>query len=168
MYTWEGIHLSDVVYIEGKVTDPDKNRLYTAENVLNFLILELVGPMRIYDCQLYADSIVRSKWWQYRSSLRGVTIAEARKNAVESTSSYPDGIITLVEEHCTKLTICHELTHLIVYEKYEPGHGRKFCQTYLQMVRRFIGPVFAQALAREYSNYNVKWYRLKGGQNGTG
>lgn len=120
----------------------------------------------VSEAQAWVDTIVGSRWYHsYRVvSKRGGPVRSHHRTDVvlsdgrgrRSACHYiGTAEIALPRSTRDRLTILHELAHLMVPER--PAHGRTFVQVHLDLVRRWIGHDAWRDLREAYQQQRVKW-----------
>lgn len=141
-----------------RARDSQRQKVFDAEDAL---VIRL--PSVRLDCFSlvcdYAKAVTGTRWWKEHYSKKQVYMKQPRSDSCTSLA-LEDGGIRIAKCHYEKVTILHELCHLVIPWQYA-SHGREFCKTMLDMVGRFISPEAKQMLREEYRKHSVKWCAKK-------
>ena len=123
----------------------------------------------VKDIQKWIDSITDSDWFRsylipaneeelsdhitprHRHYRIQVKDGRGRRRAGGSSAGY----ITLPVWSRTRITILHEVAHVIIRTK--PWHGKAFTRCVLDLVHEFVGPEWAEHLRLCYDDKKVKY-----------
>lgn len=140
--------------------DSQRQKVFDAEETLVRLLPSCKLDSFDSTCD-YIMTTTNTRWWKTRCPRRASQIRVERARSDSCTSlSFFDGEIRLAQCHYDKITILHELCHLLI-PWHCASHGREFCKTMLEMTGRFISPGAKGMLRAEYRKRGVKWCARK-------
>ncbi|MGA1036654.1 MAG: hypothetical protein ACO3VQ_02465 [Ilumatobacteraceae bacterium] len=113
--------------------------------------------MSIEECQQYVDKIISSKYVQRTWNLRGterVRVYAGRGGGKAYHSLFGAGHITLGVWARQEAIVIHEVAHLLAGGT---RHNWQFCETYLKLVRHFMGKEAHDRLKASFKQHRVKY-----------
>lgn len=141
------------------IRDSAQSKVYRAERaaVNAYRLAGYQIPVRsLCEMQQRANVIVKSKTWK---SMLVENKTGARKIRIEKINSrvylgmaYYDGLIQISPSGQTDDVLIHELTHVVG----NWHHDIRFRMQQIKLASRFICPIYAKILAKEYRNQGLK------------
>jgi len=83
---------------------------------------------------------------------REIQIKEMNSRAYLGMAYHIEGVITLSNSGLTDDTLIHELAHMVG----NWHHDIRFRMQQIKLASRFISPIYAKILAKEYRNHGLK------------
>jgi len=139
-----------------KVRDNQRSRIYGAERLaLSVFDQETKRPMNLIECQRLLDQIGAGLPEQINiKDGRGCRRARAR-----TTWYGMEPVIVLPKWARTKTVVCHEAAHIMA--GLSNKHNQNFAATFLDLIKRYVGPLEAEILKQAYKECRVKFRRSK-------
>lgn len=136
------------------MSDPQKNRLYAAEDVPTSPTMATVAEVQRYVDKVLGRAYLRKK---YGSRLpRKVTVLDGRmRRSACATYTWQGAVIRAPRWSRSEQTVLHELAHHITWR--DQDHGPEFAAVYLDLVRHMLG---ADAAARLQARFRVHGVRV--------
>ena len=130
------------------MTDLQKQRLYNAERVLRDHPTKFRTQEQI---ERYVSEVTGSDTWK---AMNGPAVVRVRIKRSDSNHSHAIGNeIALCPNQCDKVTVIHELAHVVSSD----GHGPQYAGRYLQLVEEFIGRSWAKSLRKSMEEHRVAY-----------
>lgn len=114
--------------------------------------------MSIEECQQYVDKIISSKYVQRTWNLRGnerVSVVVGRGGGMAYNSPFGAGHISLGVWARQEAIVIHEVAHLLAGDR--ARHNWQFCETYLKLIRHFMGKEAHDRLKASFKQHRVKY-----------
>lgn len=145
-----------------KERDSQKSKLYKAEKVLEQVSsrLETIAEIEGYINHALNRAPIKSRYSRWTGGHLMIRDGRGARNATGGT-----GAVKFPCWSRTQYIVLHELAHVIAQRKYGvyiAGHGRLFCEVYLDLVR-FVMGVAAHDLLKESFKTNKVKFRPKRG-----
>ncbi len=149
----------------GHKRDSRKQKLYDAENnirhseqvsVLQFHSLDEVDT---YIRSLINDPWIRKRWSAVREEDFSVTLIPRISGAASARKL--DSTIWLPRWAWNDLTVLHEFCHLLTPYGADPGHGRFFARSLLEIVGHKMGSATREILRCEFVKFGVQYQPIK-------
>lgn len=150
----------------GRPVDSQKKRVYAAENVAldnEDAPIPMERWTTVAEMQRYVDRLLASAWWRRRwPSITRITINDGA--GYRSATAYGiKGKIEMPRWARKEWVMLHEIAHVVVDrtigQRAAAGHGREFCQVYLELVGHMMGDDARKALKAEFQEKKVKHTR---------
>ena len=151
--------------------DNQRSKVYKAERLAwSVYDADARKPLTLLECQKIANAVARSmtkkRNWGTMACATPVKIGVHfiggtgwGRRAVANNRWRTGRMINLPEWGRTKAIVCHELAHHAA--GLEHGHDGRFVSSFIQLTRRFIGPVEAEILKQAFLETRVKTRRIK-------
>jgi putative metallohydrolase (TIGR04338 family) len=137
--------------------DSQKSKVYRAERLAwSVYDQPTTQPISLHECQKIANAVSRTL--KLREPIAVIAIGgrswwrSARANEIWGCRT-----IKLPQWAQTKVVVCHELAHHVAGLSH--GHNGRFVSSFIQLTRRFIGPVEADILKLAFKEAHVKTKR---------
>ena len=147
--------------------DSQKGRLYRAENEVRRLVGDKVFPNKI-GFYAFIEKIERDRWFRRTYGIRKFTLHDGRGRKSAAAWGFRD--MTFPRWSRTPMIVLHEVAHCCTHwlahrsnEKHA-GHGWLYAQTYLRLVRHFMGEEVHHKLRASYRAHRVKYKRPRKGR----
>jgi putative metallohydrolase (TIGR04338 family) len=152
-------HAADVVVLDGD--DPQRERVYAAEDDCYPGWGRRLGSLT--EVRRWLGRVFDSRWFYRRYSAPG---CELQVTGFRVEDDRGDGWARGWRKGSTcrlvlpaalryEVIVCHELAHCLTW-RHLPLHGREFFRTFLQLVRRFVGPHEADWLREAFVEHGVR------------
>lgn len=137
--------------------DSQRSKVYAAEDaafprILGLARLDLNEMQRIVD-KVCSSKLVQRKYPRAKHAPL-VTDGRARRSAAYDHWRNQVKMPTWAR---TKSALLHELAHALTYQKGEAGHGWRFCECYLYLVRVYMSKGAEETLRAEFKARKVKF-----------
>lgn len=162
--------------MKGTERDNQRSRVYKAERCLR------VAPdrMTLEACQAYVDGITAGRWWRrHWPTSPGVTVKDGRGSRRARVDASHRGFCLQVEMEVPRwardpAVLLHELAHVAHDTAQrnrhlgmsrnpsyvaEAPHGWQFCQTFLRLVRHYLGVEQEARLRASFKEHRVRYKR---------
>jgi hypothetical protein len=110
--------------------------------------------LSIAELQKFCDVVLESREWRRVSGVRKITILSRRGNGASALYWFQEIKFGVGAPHSVWLLL-HEMAHIAV--GIGGGHGERFCEIYLGLVRKFIGNGEAAWLKNHFLANKVKF-----------
>lgn len=131
--------------------DPQKNRVYAAQRVINPLGKRIEKVPAI---QSYVDQICASRKFKKITGRPAHKVKVLDGRARRSACGCPfTKEIKIPKFYRSERTIIHELAHTLAYDR----HGPEFCWYYIQLVDLQFGSEAAESLRESFRANRVDW-----------
>lgn len=139
--------------------DSQRSKVYEAETLAN---IESGYLKTVDEMQKFVNQIMSSRWWKSRSSIDYITVMPGRgcKRALATYTYTHKAAIKMPKWSRYEICILHELTHHLVHWE-NAAHGREFCRTYLEMIKRFLGHTQYVKQRDAFKKVGVKYCKRK-------
>lgn len=136
--------------------DPDRRRVYAAENLVfdQTLHTEPLGPAGVMDL---AELVAAEPWWAAHG-VRFELIPARRESGHSSATHRAAGVsrIRLSIHQEDAATLAHELAHLLsAHHGARVGHGARFRTAELDVVAMLCGTVASARLAEAFAQHGL-------------
>ena len=127
-----------------KILKDQKQLVYNAENQFRRIYRkEFQYYKTLKDIEVFTNYILASSWFKRRYKIKNIYAYYTRKNVaygwLEDTQTIS---MELPRWARNQLTVLHEISHGLcesAYNTQKIGHGVKFVDTYLSLIRRYLG-----------------------------
>jgi len=144
----------------GHERDNQRKKVYQSE----WTVEERVGRGRflptVEDIQNYIDQMLEDPWFKERfPNTKPIEVCEERnvRSGAYNQHLNRKSIIKISDGMRYELVVIHEVTHALLHYARHAYHGRLFARVYLDLVRHFMGNLWADTLQEEYDRNNVKY-----------
>jgi len=133
--------------------DSQRIRVYRAEWWVEATLPVNCKFKSIKEIQTFIDNLFNEVWFKTRWKISAPKVME-----ITGRTAYAirDDEIHLPQWGWNKITVLHELSHIVHPHNYGTPHGRYFCRTFLALVGHKIGHKFAKDLKKEFIKRNVR------------
>jgi putative metallohydrolase (TIGR04338 family) len=142
--------------------DSQRSKVYKAEQAA-FNPFGDVGVMTLStvpEMQAYVDHMRASKWWEgcrYPKITITVTDGRGRSRFACATIDYRGRVIKMPSFARKNWVVLHEVAHHIAREQGSGWlHDWRFCEIYLDLVRRMMGKAAHDALRASFKKHGVR------------
>ena len=137
--------------ITGKQRDQQRSRVYKAENAVPG------WPGKQFESLKEVDNWVKrimagKTWTKHFQRTRPILVKDGRGRR---RASGGNGRIVLQRWARSQMVVLHEIAHVLTSDQ----HGPRFCDTYLNLVSRYLGKETGEALRLAFVNHNVTYYK---------
>lgn len=135
-----------------KLRDNQKGKVNRSQFVLNLISTRY---REVKEVSKYAETILSSDWFQSRyPSIKTVIVIDSRTNRKGKGWREKEVLfLKLPRSSFFQSSVLHELAHALSHEVHDP----KFCQTYLELVKTFMGDLAHERLVNSYLNNQVSF-----------
>lgn len=137
--------------------DSQQSKVYRAERLAwSVYDQPTTQPIPLHECQKMANAI--SQTLKLREPIKVIAIGGTgwRRRAL-AKERWGWRTIKLPQWAQTRVVVCHELAHHVAGLSH--GHNGRFVSSFIQLTRRFIGPVEADILKLAFKEAHVKTKR---------
>lgn len=140
--------------------DQQRSRAYAAENsIAGFMIRDLGDDAGGREAQRYVDKVLASPWTRrHWPGARAIRIELQRQNRGGATA-YGTRRIVIAEHAIGRALLLHEVAHCLTHYSDDPGHGWRWADVYLRLVRHFMGAEAAAKLRAAFKANRVRFHR---------
>jgi len=138
-----------------RARDFQRSKVYSSERSLH----EAGELLTLEECQRIVDKITYSAWWAKRyGRIVSVTVKDGRGR--RRAGAWADKI-ALPRWARKRSVICHELAHVAIRilqdPRKVPAHGIRYCEAYLEIVKRWMGQETHDDLRQSFLDGGVKF-----------
>jgi putative metallohydrolase (TIGR04338 family) len=146
-----------------KTLDPQRELVYEAESAFESYGEDRDEQMSLEEIHAFVEHVITSPWFRKRFWLRDlkVVIRDGRGRCTawarydrKAQTAY----LSFPRKMRSKCVVLHEIAHVAAPGS-EAAHGRSFCATYLELVRRFMGRDAWEELRTMFEGTEVKFRR---------
>lgn len=144
--------------------DQQRRRAYRAENAVpGFWVRDLGDDADGPEAQRFVDKVLASSWTRRNwPNLRPIRIELQRQNR-GGASSHGTRRIVIARHAIGRALLLHEIAHNLTHLTDDPGHGWRWAEAYLKLVRHFLGAEAAANLKRSFKANRVRFTKPRAG-----
>ena len=139
--------------------DNQRSKVYRAERVIHTYNADNAEYKTLEECMEFAQKVLRDpKVLQaYPIAASIATKLRLRPGQGKRRATAESWICTIKLPRWArqKTVICHELAHLLTPDT--EAHGWEFCECYLLLVRREVGPEASETLRKSFKQWKVRY-----------